>query len=156
MLSLSHLVCDFNGSLAVDGVLLPGVAERITKLSDVLSVHVVTADTFGQAQIELGGLPLEVLVLPPDRQTERKIDYLQALGTDAVVAIGNGNNDAAMLEAAALGICVVQSEGASVERHGGGHRLCIYRRRARYAYPPDAAGCHAAELTKHSHDVTPA
>jgi soluble P-type ATPase len=113
-LELSHLVCDFNGTLAVDGAMLPGVAGRITELADALSIHVVTADTFGDAQNELAGLPVEVLVLPPDRQTERKIDYLQALGTESVVAIGNGNNDAAMLEAAALGICVVQGEGASV------------------------------------------
>lgn len=113
-LALSHLVCDFNGTLAVDGALLPRVADRITELAEALTIHVVTADTFGAAQSELAGLPVEVLVLPSDRQTERKIDYLQGLGPETVVAIGNGNNDAAMLEAAALGICVVQGEGASV------------------------------------------
>jgi soluble P-type ATPase len=113
-LELSHLVCDFNGTLSVDGVLLPGVRERVLDLSRNLDVHVVTADTFGRAQSELSELPVKVLVLPSDRQTERKIDYIQDLGTEGVVAIGNGNNDAAMLEAAALGICVVQGEGASV------------------------------------------
>lgn len=113
-LSLSHLVCDFNGTLAIDGQLVPSVSDRLSELAEDLEIHVVTADTFGQAQAELEGLPVSVLVLPSDRQTERKIDYLQSLGAGTVVAIGNGNNDAAMLESAALGICVVQREGASV------------------------------------------
>jgi len=37
------------------------------------------------------------------------------LGAERVVAIGNGANDVAMLHAAALSICVMCSEGASVE-----------------------------------------
>lgn len=113
-LTLSHLVCDFNGTLAIDGKLLPLVAARLSDLAEDLQIHVVTADTFGEAQEELDGLPVSLMVLPSDRQTERKIDYLQSLDAATVVAIGNGNNDAAMLETAALGICVVQREGASV------------------------------------------
>lgn len=113
-LELSHLVCDFNGTLAVDGVLLPGVKERLRMLADRFTIHVLTADTYGGAREKLAGLPVSAVVMPADRQTERKSDYVCELGADHVVAIGNGGNDSAMVESAAIGMCVVQNEGASV------------------------------------------
>lgn len=112
-LQLKALVLDYNGTLAVDGQLLPGVAERLRSLAEQLTVHVITADTFGLAQAQLSGLPLELTILPPENQAEAKRDYILGLGTDSVVAIGNGRNDACMLATAALGIAVLQKEGAS-------------------------------------------
>jgi len=113
-LELSHLVCDFNGTLAVDGELLPGVAERIRRLAEQFTIHVLTADTYGGASQRLAGLPVTIVVMPPDRQTERKAEYVRELGREQVVVIGNGGNDSAMIEDAALGMCVVQNEGACV------------------------------------------
>ena len=55
-LRLSHLVLDFNGTLAVDGRLLPGVGDALTSLASQLAVHVITADTFGLAAAEFAGL----------------------------------------------------------------------------------------------------
>ena len=50
---LSHAVFDVNGTLATDGVLIDGVADRIAQLSDRLTVHLLTADTHGkQFQID--------------------------------------------------------------------------------------------------------
>jgi len=46
-LRLKYLVLDYNGTLAVDGLLLPGVVKQLNALSERLKVHVVTADTFG-------------------------------------------------------------------------------------------------------------
>jgi soluble P-type ATPase len=40
-----------------------------------------------------------------------KRDDVHALGSDRCVAIGNGRNDAPMLEAAALGMAVIGPEG---------------------------------------------
>ncbi len=54
-------------------------------------------------------------MLPPGEQDERKLEYVRALDANRVVAIGNGRNDRAMIEAAALGIAVIQVEGAAVE-----------------------------------------
>ena len=113
-LELTDLVCDFNGTLAVDGELLPGVADRIVRLSREFTIHVLTADTYGGAGEKLEGLPVTIEVLPADRQTERKAEYVHELGADHVVVIGNGGNDSAMIEDAALGMCVVQNEGACV------------------------------------------
>ncbi len=53
-LHLDQLVLDFNGTLARDGRLLPGVAERLARLAAALTVHVVTGDTNGTAQLGAG------------------------------------------------------------------------------------------------------
>jgi soluble P-type ATPase len=112
-LCLEHLVLDFNGTLAEDGTLLAGVRTVLAALAGDLTIHVVTADTFGRAAEELDGLPVRLTVLPGDDQADAKLSYVQALGTDRVVAVGNGRNDRKMLAAAALGIAVVQREGGA-------------------------------------------
>lgn len=110
-----HLVLDFNGTLACDGVLLTGVAGRLRSLSAVLVLHVVTADTFGTASGELAGVPLNPTVLGPEEQAEAKAALVERLGARRTVAIGNGANDAAMLKIASLGIVVDGSEGCARE-----------------------------------------
>jgi soluble P-type ATPase len=114
-LLLEHLVLDYNGTLAVDGELVPGAAARLNTLSARLRIHVVTADTFGRAGTELAGQPCTLCVLPPQDQDARKLAYVRGLGAERVVCIGNGRNDRSMVEAAALGIAVIQEEGAAVE-----------------------------------------
>ena len=59
VLQLEHLVCDFTGTLSVDGHLLPGVNELINQLAASLTVHVVTADTFGRVHEELAPPPAQ-------------------------------------------------------------------------------------------------
>ena len=112
-LRLDHLVLDFNGTLAVDGQLLSGVGPLLGQLSESLTVHVLTADTFGRATQELAGLPLRLVVVGPSGQAEAKLDFVTKLDVDHVVAIGNGRNDAKMLGAVALGIAVLQREGGA-------------------------------------------
>lgn len=114
-LRLEHLVLDFNGTLAVDGVLLPGVAEALWQLAELLSIHVVTADTFGKARETLAILPCELMVLRAEDQAAAKLEYLQKLGQERCAAIGNGRNDHLMIKHTALGIAVMQEEGAAVE-----------------------------------------
>lgn len=110
---LHHLVLDFNGTLACDGRLLDGVAQRLAALATSLDIHVVTGDTFGQARQALAGLPCRVHVLAAERQSEAKQAYVQALGAASTACIGNGRNDLLMMQAAAVGIAVIQAEGAS-------------------------------------------
>lgn len=114
-LYIEHLVIDFNGTLAQDGLVLEGVRERLASLAERLYLHVITADTFGQARDELAGLPLELVILPDGNQAEAKLAYIQRLNAAQVAAIGNGRNDALMLQAAALGIAVLQGEGTARE-----------------------------------------
>jgi P-type E1-E2 ATPase len=114
-LRLENLVLDFNGTLACDGALLPGVRERLERLSDLIRVHVLTADTFGRVRAELRDLACQLCVLEPHNQARAKLEYVQRLGAEQTACIGNGRNDALMLDAAALGIAVVQAEGAAVQ-----------------------------------------
>ncbi len=112
-LRLVHLVFDYNGTLATDGKLLYGVGQPLSKLVQNLRIHVITADTFGLAAEQLAGLPVALSIIPAERQAEAKRDFVSGLGADGVVAIGNGRNDRLMLEAAAVGIAVMQKEGGS-------------------------------------------
>lgn len=114
-LRLEHVVCDYNGTLAVDGDLLPGVDRALRSLAPDVRLHVLTADTFGKAAAKLAGLPVELTILTAGGQTAAKLAYVSALGAHRVVALGNGRNDAAMLRAARVGIALVQGEGAAAE-----------------------------------------
>ncbi len=115
VVQLSHLVLDFNGTLALDGALMDGVAQRLTRVAGVVRVHVVTADTFGKAAAELEGIDCTVTVLEPENQTAAKKRYVDALGAGGVVAMGNGRNDRDMVKAAQVGVVTVLGEGAAVE-----------------------------------------
>ena len=67
-LRLEHLVLDYNGTLACDGEILPGVKETLEALAQSLRIHVVTADTFGKAASRLEGCRCELVVLPLENQ----------------------------------------------------------------------------------------
>jgi len=110
-----HLVLDVNGTIARDGVLLEGVPERLAELRTQLDVHLVTADTHGNQDSIDRSLGLTAARIPVQDQAKAKLDYVRRLGIDSVVAIGNGANDASMLEAAALGIAIIGPEGSAVE-----------------------------------------
>lgn len=111
-LQLAHLVLDVNDTLSRDGVLLPGVAERVAALRDHLEVLLLSADTFGRLEAiaaELGVCCQRLQTGPPEVEQKRTI--IHAIGVQRVVAIGNGANDRAMIEDAALGIVVLGPEG---------------------------------------------
>jgi len=113
-LTLEHLVLDYNGTLAVDGLLIPGVKDALNVLAEVVTVHVVTADTFGKAATGLEGVNCRLTVLEAGRQDQAKVNYINRLGAQRTASIGNGRNDALMLAASALGVAVILGEGASM------------------------------------------
>lgn len=113
-LHLHHLVLDMNGTLATDGIVNAGVADRVAILKRQLDVVVVTADTHGGAALLERDLAVRAIRLSPGKEAEQKRDYVLRLGAERCAAVGNGANDAAMLETAALGICVLGAEGSAV------------------------------------------
>ena len=114
-LRLSQLVLDVNGTLAKDGRLLDKVAKPLTALRDRLTIHLLTADTYGkQEHIDLM-LGLRATRIKGGDEAAQKADYVRQLGAESVVAIGQGANDAAMLKAAGIGIAVLGDEGLAVE-----------------------------------------
>ena len=114
-LQLHHLVTDVNGTLALDGVLIDGVPQRIAALRDRLKVHLLTADTHGRQSAIDKQLDLTGTRLTGGDEVEQKRTFVEKLGAGSVVAIGQGANDAGMLNAAALGLCVMSVEGLAVE-----------------------------------------
>ncbi len=115
ILQLNHLVLDVNGTLALDGQLLDGMAKRISSLRDRLEIHLLTADTHGRQAVIDRQLGLKAGRIPAGDESAQKAAYVRGLGAESVVAMGQGSNDAGMLEAAALGIGVLSPEGLSVE-----------------------------------------
>jgi soluble P-type ATPase len=111
-LNIENILLDYNGTLAVDGILIPGVKDILNELSLSCRIHVITADTFGSAEAELADVKGTFIKLPPDNQSEAKLQYLNFLGKDKTASIGNGKNDRFMLKESALGIAVIQGEGA--------------------------------------------
>jgi soluble P-type ATPase len=112
---LGHLISDFTGTLSVDGKLVPGVKERLNKISEMMKVHILTADTFGMAKMELGDVHCEIHILEGNAHDVQKEDYVKRLNEEGAVALGNGNNDRRMLKAARIGIAVCLNEGCAVD-----------------------------------------
>jgi soluble P-type ATPase len=110
-LELHHLVSDYNGTLALDGILHAGVATRLRELAQSIAIHVVTADTFGVARAQLKDLPVTLTIVPSENQAFTKLQYAEGLGVRRVVAIGNGRNDRKIFGAVALSIGLIQEEG---------------------------------------------
>ncbi len=108
---LEHLVMDVNGTLAVDGQLIDGVSEKLNTLQRAVNIHLLTADTHGKQYLIDQQLGLTAVRIQPGDEALQKAEYVRALGSDSVVAIGQGANDAGMLKAARLGICVLSVEG---------------------------------------------
>lgn len=109
-LYLDHLALDLNGTLTNRGALIPGVAERVAALSEQLTVHVLSADTFGTLTALADRLGFRAHVA---RTALEKEQFVEQLGAERCVAIGNGANDARMLDVSALGIAVIGPEGAA-------------------------------------------
>ena len=109
---LAHAVFDVNGTLALDGELLPGVAERMAALQEKLTVHMLTADTHGRQAAIDAALGMQATIIK--RGAVEKSAYVLQLGADQVTAIGNGANDALMMQTAVISIAVLGPEGLAV------------------------------------------
>lgn len=114
-IELEHLVCDVNGTLAVDGKLQAGLVRRLSTLKDRLNLHLLTADTHGKQELIDRQLNLEAVRVQPGKEALQKAEFVRELGAERVVALGQGANDAQMLKEARLGICVFSVEGTAVE-----------------------------------------
>jgi len=108
-LMIAHLVLDVNGTIACDGVLIPGVKERLDALEEYVEIHLLTADTHHRQAAIDAELGLTATII--QHGTMEKGAYVLALGADQVAVIGNGANDTAMFNAAALRIAVLGQEG---------------------------------------------
>lgn len=124
VLQLKHIVLDYNGTIACDGDLIPGVKENLIALADKFQIHILTADTFGNVRRGLDGIQCELSIIAPESQDTGKLDYVKRLGVENTVCVGNGRNDQLMLKEAALGIAVVLEEGAAAATLNAADIVC--------------------------------
>ena len=122
-LRIEHLVTDVNGTLALDGILPEGLVKRIEGVRQKLQVHLLTADTHGRQAVIDQQLSLSAVRIQGGNEAVQKAEYVKKLGANSVIAMGQGANDALMLKAAALGICVMSQEGVAVETLTGADLL---------------------------------
>ena len=123
-LEIKHVVCDYNGTIAVDGKLIDGVGEIMNELSKDIKFHVITADTYGFVERELENVHCKLVKIAKQDQAYRKLEYVSGIGKEYTVCIGNGNNDRLMLKEARLGIALVQEEGACFEALRSSNVVC--------------------------------
>ena len=122
---VAHLVLDYNGTLAADGVLLPGVAPRLEAIHRLgVSLHIVTADTNGTAAQQCAALPVELLVREGGAVAREKAALVERLGPGETAAVGNGRNDVDMLRAAGLSLAVIGDEVAFSGALLAAHVVC--------------------------------
>lgn len=111
---IQNVMFDYNGTIAADGRLLDGVGPAMNRLAAKLDFYVVTADTFGSVQAQLGGVAAEVVLISNREQDQKKLDVLNRIGMETTMAVGNGLNDALMLKHARLGVAVLGEEGMAL------------------------------------------
>lgn len=110
-LELDTIFLDFNGTIAVDGVIPASVRERLAVLGEQFRIYVLTADTHGNAKEQCAGLPVILHTFPTGGAREYKRELVKTTGSRHCAAIGNGRNDELMLKEAALSVAVMDREG---------------------------------------------
>ena len=111
ILNIEHVLLDYNGTIAADGILAPETSALIQQLCEQAQVTVLTADTYGTVEAQCAPLGVEVLTFPREGAARFKEDYAKSLEGE-VACLGNGRNDIGMFEQAALSIAVIDVEGA--------------------------------------------
>lgn len=110
IITIEHLVLDYNGTVAEDGQLIDGVEERMRALKELVDIHVLTADTYGTVRAQCDPIGVHVETFPRAGAAECKLEIVQRLGSH-VMCVGNGFNDVLMFDAADLSVAVLEKEG---------------------------------------------
>jgi soluble P-type ATPase len=112
------VVSDYTGTLSCHGKLTPGVRSLLRRLSTLVDLRIVTADTYGTAHQQLRGIVVPHR-LEGKRQDLEKRDFVKQFDIEKVAALGNGNNDRLLLqvvrEAGGLAIAVDNGEGCALD-----------------------------------------
>jgi len=121
-IKIENIVLDYNGTIAKDGKLKQSVKNLLPKLSKHFKIFVITADTFGNVKKELNHFDIEIKILKTNSHTKEKAKFVEKLGN--TIAIGNGNNDAQMLQKATISIAIIGDEGCSTQTLQNSQIVC--------------------------------
>ena len=115
ILRIDYIVFDVNGTLAMDGELIAGVLEAISKIQQYAEVFLLTANTHGKQKIINAELGITATILKKGDEINQKREFVERLSPEKVIAIGQGSNDFGMVKSAAIGICILSPEGTAIE-----------------------------------------
>lgn len=110
---LKYAVFDFNGTMATDGILDKSCIEKMKLLSEKVDIYILSSDTYGTVQKQCENLPVKVKVMSKENGSIDKMNFVNELGNQNTVCVGNGANDAEMFETAAFSIIIMGDEGCS-------------------------------------------
>ena len=114
VLRIEHVIFDVNGTLALDGNLIPEAAELLKELGNLVEIHLLTADTHGKQKDIDQQLGLSAVRVTEGSEAAQKADYIKNLEGGSA-AIGQGANDSLMIKDAEIGICILSPEGTATE-----------------------------------------
>jgi len=114
-LEIEYLLIDYEGTLASDGRVHPKAKDKINLLAKRTSVYILAKTEQVKVEKSLRKVKGEVIFLTEGQVSGEKLDLLRRLGPERTIAIGNGMDDAPILEEAGFSICVIGKEGASGE-----------------------------------------
>ena len=114
-LAIEFLLIDFEGTLAFDRRVHPKARDKLNLLSKRSKIYILAKGEQEAIGEILKKVKAEVIYLTEGEASQRKLDLLRQVGATRAVAIGNGVDDAAMIEDAGLGICIIGKEGTSAE-----------------------------------------
>jgi soluble P-type ATPase len=110
---------DFGAVIAGKREIVEGLRkEKYVDLAEEYDIELVHGSARSELARVLGASFLR------SRTGADKLAYVQRLGPAGTAAIGNGANDAAMMEAVALGVVVVGPEGAAPQTVRAADVLC--------------------------------
>lgn len=112
---IKNLVFDYNGTLAVDGILIEGVLEKLIEASKRVKIYVITADTYGTVRENFKDVEIEVKIISQENGSIDKLNFIKELDPGKTIAVGNGNNDELMLKESAIGVAILGEEGLSTK-----------------------------------------
>ena len=96
--NIENIVFDYNGTIANNGIIIDGVLKKIVDLSKNFNVHIITADTFNTVRESFKGTNVNIHIIDKDYGSEQKEKFIDKLGFDKTIALGNGRNDELMLK----------------------------------------------------------
>jgi soluble P-type ATPase len=114
-LELEFILLDFEGTLASDRRVHPKAKDKINLLSKRTKIYVLTTGEKEATEETLRKVRAEIVHFTEGEASSGKLNLLRRLETSKTVAIGNGADDASMIEEAGFGICVISKEGTAAE-----------------------------------------
>jgi len=114
-LEIEFILIDFEGTLASDRRVHPKAKDKINLLSKRAQIYILTKGKKELVEERLRKVRAEITYLAEAGASQQKLDLLGRLGASRTVAIGNGVDDALMIEEAGFGICIMSKEGTFSE-----------------------------------------